>query len=317
MKNFFSILLLLLIFALPKAQTTRFIYEVYVNPDTVNLVSLEHEITFLDVNNGQSLFISKKALERDSLIESHKEEQILDKENAKKKEKKKNKSENDFQKRVEADKNQSYFPFYVVKNLNNSTSNYYERFFDKEIQYEEDRKLDWKLENQTSKIFGHEAKKATLNFGGRQWTAWYTDDIKIPDGPYKFYGLPGLIVKLEDSKGDYKFELIAQKEIAKPFRFTPKADAVKSTRKTFKNDKAALMLTMKKQMSEMQNSNQGARDHMGGPPGGMQGGGGPPSGGMPPQGERPEGEMRDDSNRSNSNVSIEKSAQNPIELKNI
>ena len=31
------------------------------------------------------------------------------------------------------------------------------------------------------------------------------------DGPYKFSGLPGLIVKVEDEKGDYSFDLKNQK----------------------------------------------------------------------------------------------------------
>ncbi len=29
----------------------------------------------------------------------------------------------------------------------------------------------------------------------------------MPEGPYKFFGLPGLILKIEDTKGYYKFEL--------------------------------------------------------------------------------------------------------------
>lgn len=43
--------------------------------------------------------------------------------------------------------------------------------------------------------------------GGRQWIAWFTNEIPFQDGPFKFYGLPGLIVKLEDSEDYHKFLL--------------------------------------------------------------------------------------------------------------
>ncbi len=37
--------------------------------------------------------------------------------------------------------------------------------------------------------------------------AWYTTEIPINDGPYKFFGLPGLIIKLYDEKEHYVFEM--------------------------------------------------------------------------------------------------------------
>ena len=44
------------------------------------------------------------------------------------------------------------------------------------------------------KIGEYEAQKATTEFGGRQWTVWFTEAIPFPDSTYKFSGL-GLIVK--------------------------------------------------------------------------------------------------------------------------
>ena len=42
---------------------------------------------------------------------------------------------------------------------------------------------------------------------GRKWTAWFTTEIPIQDGPYKFRGLPGLIVKIEDETKSHCFAL--------------------------------------------------------------------------------------------------------------
>jgi GLPGLI family protein len=54
------------------------------------------------------------------------------------------------------------------------------------------------------------------------------------DGPYKLSGLPGLILKLEDDKGDYKFNFVKKLSIPNSFTEDIKPDARKSTRINFK-----------------------------------------------------------------------------------
>lgn len=49
--------------------------------------------------------------------------------------------------------------------------------------------------------------KATLSFRGRNWTAWYATDIPLPYGPWKFQGLPGLIMEMEDDTGAHVYKL--------------------------------------------------------------------------------------------------------------
>jgi GLPGLI family protein len=50
-----------------------------------------------------------------------------------------------------------------------------------------------------------------VTYAGRDYKAWFTNEIPVSDGPYKFYGLPGLIVEIEDSKKQYTFELVSYK----------------------------------------------------------------------------------------------------------
>src|SRR5690606_38747581 len=47
-----------------------------------------------------------------------------------------------------------------------------------------------------------------VDFGGRCWVAWFVPDIPIADGPYKFCGLPGLILNMEDTTGSWRFAFV-------------------------------------------------------------------------------------------------------------
>lgn len=78
------------------------------------------------------------------------------------------------------------------------------------LKYEESLGLfHWVLTGDTATIKGFKAQKATCDFGGRSWVAWFTPEIPYSDGPHKFNGLPGLILNLHDSRNHYVFELIS------------------------------------------------------------------------------------------------------------
>lgn len=68
--------------------------------------------------------------------------------------------------------------------------------------------FNWKLEEDSKKILNYDCKKATLEYAGRIYTAWYAKDIPINNGPYKFEGLPGLILEIYDSKNEFNFEAV-------------------------------------------------------------------------------------------------------------
>ncbi|QOW11439.1 GLPGLI family protein [Kaistella flava (ex Peng et al. 2021)] len=77
-------------------------------------------------------------------------------------------------------------------------------------QYEETKpKFKWKVEEGSKIILNYSCNKATMEFGGRNYTAWYAKGIPINNGPYKFEGLPGLILEIYDSTLDFHFEAIA------------------------------------------------------------------------------------------------------------
>jgi GLPGLI family protein len=67
--------------------------------------------------------------------------------------------------------------------------------------------IAWDLQPDTAALAGFHCQKATTSHGGRFYTAWYTTEIPVSDGPYKFCNLPGLIVEVADSKNHYSFRL--------------------------------------------------------------------------------------------------------------
>lgn len=79
--------------------------------------------------------------------------------------------------------------------------------------YESNDKITWTL-HEDKKAFGQfNLQKATARYGGRNWVAWFTEEIPISEGPYKFSGLPGLIFEIYDDKENYKFTLLEMYQI--------------------------------------------------------------------------------------------------------
>ncbi len=101
------------------------------------------------------------------------------------------------------------FSYRIFKNFPEGQLTFIEHTLDGTFKFEEDLNLfDWQICGDTATISGYKAQKATCNFGGRSWIAWFSPEIPYNDGPYKFNGLPGLVVKVHDTRNHYVFELL-------------------------------------------------------------------------------------------------------------
>jgi GLPGLI family protein len=88
-------------------------------------------------------------------------------------------------------------------------------------QYSEDIPVqDWEIGEDTLTIAGYLCQKATCTFRGRNFTAWFAMDIPIQNGPWKFGGLPGLILKVYDDDKLYEFECTKIENFKKKYPIT-------------------------------------------------------------------------------------------------
>lgn len=66
----------------------------------------------------------------------------------------------------------------------------------------------WRLLPDTMTILGYPCRAAETDFRGRTWRVWYAPDIAVDAGPWKLHGLPGLILRAEDSNKEYMIDCI-------------------------------------------------------------------------------------------------------------
>ncbi len=110
--------------------------------------------------------------------------------------------------------------------------NFYGKVFMNYYRYSEPiPEFEWTLTDETEEIMGYPCNKATTTWRGREWTAWYSD-IPINAGPWKFQGLPGLILKVEDSAGEHSIYAIGTENIVYPIGH-PEKTYTKATRKKY------------------------------------------------------------------------------------
>ncbi len=200
MKKLFSVFLVAL-FAFAGAQESketanRFFYELTFKPKK-DSARLDKVITILDVTGKKSIYQDYTMPAQDSIIKIQVEEM------------EKTKTFKDMSKMIKWPK----FSYKIIKTYPEMKEQYVDRISRNLFGYDDNVKFNWNILPEKQKIGEYNTQKATTDFGGRKWTAWFSSDIPFQDGPYKFYGLPGLIVKIEDEEKNYSWKLSGNKKI--------------------------------------------------------------------------------------------------------
>lgn len=183
------------------AQNNRFIYEYKFVSDSTKKDVVASEMMFLDITKNSSKYYSREVYVQDSIMRADLEKQMkagVSNFNIKR---------NDAKGKVRYKVTKDYQKNKTYLNVRIGSDSY---------KVLEDRALDWKILPEKEKIGNWEAQKATTEFGGRKWTAWFCEEIPLSDGPYKFKGLPGLIVKISDADNSHVMELKGSTKFASP-----------------------------------------------------------------------------------------------------
>ncbi len=109
---------------------------------------------------------------------------------------------------------------------------------DKYIVEEPMPKIKWNITTDTMTVCGYVCQKATGHLFGRDYEAWYTPEIPRGDGPWKLNGLPGLILKAQDTEKEYTFTATG---IEKAKDVTPMTFSQESFNKISRKDFNTLM----------------------------------------------------------------------------
>ncbi|MEA1850670.1 GLPGLI family protein [Chryseobacterium sp. MHB01] len=199
MKNISLFLLFISITA--GAQVNRFFYEYKFIPDSNNKEDVKKEMMLLDIDQKGSNYYSRDKFVADSTSMAEVQKQI---------------KSGGGNINISRRDNQGMVGYKVTKSYPDFKTYLFTRISMDQYKVKEDQKPEWKILPEKQKIGAYNAQKATTSYGGREWVAWFSTDIPFQDGPYKFYGLPGLIVKLEDTTGSHVMTLVGNKKMAAP-----------------------------------------------------------------------------------------------------
>lgn len=101
------------------------------------------------------------------------------------------------------------FTYYIKKHKAKNEIITYDLIAGKNFYYIENfPKERWMLKEGSKIVEGFICYTAEISIYGKKFIAWYAPEIPFQEGPYKFSGLPGLIVELYDSENIYNFKLI-------------------------------------------------------------------------------------------------------------
>ncbi|WP_294220225.1 GLPGLI family protein [uncultured Chryseobacterium sp.] len=182
-----KILLLMILFSLcMAAQTHRFIYEYHFRMDSASVEKRKVSMV-LDVNPEEVKFYNYDFVVKDSINKTRGENNVI----------------------------WDDTPALIRKRNSTVNSNYI--MIQNMFIVDTDDKITWNLTDETKTIGGYNVQKATARYGSRNWTAWFTKDITLSEGPYKFRGLPGMVFEIYDDKDNFKFSLVKSYKLPKTY----------------------------------------------------------------------------------------------------
>lgn len=169
----------------------RVSYEMKFMPDTLDRTNFDKRHLILDIGkNGLSSYMERNKWIRDSIGNAR----VVDGKIS-------DRDLNDARRMA----GRVYDNYQILKSYPDSEHLFFLGFagLDK-FEYKEIPNFNWQLKSTEKKtIGGYTCSLAIGSYAGRTYKVWYTTEIPVSDGPWKFSGLPGLILEVEDLSGEF------------------------------------------------------------------------------------------------------------------
>ncbi len=135
------------------------------------------------------------------------------------------------------------YPNFIINKYKSDHLTFLGQFFKKYCLVKDNKpSIQWKISNEKKKVGEYTIQKATGEFRGRKYTAWFSSQVPLSLGPWKLIGLPGLIFEAYDSTGNVSFQLTSIKNKKGKIKF----DVAKLENKTWKEYKDCYQKSWKK-----------------------------------------------------------------------
>ncbi len=224
------------------SQTQRFYYEYNFQTDSTDVETKMSELMVLDVDKKGSKYYSEYVFQNDSIMDAQFKKNMA--------------AHSDDSALLSA--KQGVVAYKILKSYPSFKINQIITLDMTLYNVNQQIKWDWKILPDQEIIGEWNVQKAETDFAGRKWIAWFSTEIPLQDGPYKFYGLPGLIIKIEDQAGFHKMELkgirnnVVERDILS-FEFEKPIDLnYKKYQTAYKNYRKDPMANLKKKAQDGQ-----------------------------------------------------------------
>ena len=97
--------------------------------------------------------------------------------------------------------------------------------------------MNWELTGESEEVAGYVCQKAVTKYAGRVWAVWFSPEVPVDCGLWKFNGLPGLIMKAADSKEEYVFTLTSMEQKQENITRYPQREKIVSRKEYRKAEK--------------------------------------------------------------------------------
>ena len=204
------------------------IYKVKIHPDTLNQTNVLQEYSSLLIKDNTSLFKSTQKAKSDSIALAIGKKQW----------------ENPIDGKIVVDlRDVPKVNFKDEVYLDKGKQTIFKELLKTKFSFPLEDQLGWKIEDETKTIENYICKKATTKYKNRTYVAWFSSAVPIPDGPYIFKNLPGLILEVYDTSDFLRFTLVSLKKVEKPILimkdvFSTDYNTYKKARKNFLDDPA-------------------------------------------------------------------------------